>query len=217
MIHKVLCPLIAGASKINGSSKLSATLCTGACLVACEYKQVPGVNFFKKYSPVVNDITFCILLLMVLHFGYSAKIVDVETAFLCGNLEVEIYMDFPKGMSDIGKDDCIILNKCIYGLVYAVRQYYKKAIEILKNWRLVGGNVNPCLYVKKSMKGVVYIALYVDDNVMGGDVAAIDETISALKNNTLVLKVMEWLQDYLSWKINFSKDKKRHGWVSPIS
>ena len=51
-------------------------------LVACRYSQIPRIDFSENYSLVVNDITFCVVLLMVLHFGYFAKIVDVETAFL---------------------------------------------------------------------------------------------------------------------------------------
>ena len=43
-----------------------------ACLVASGYSQVPGIDFSENYSLVVNDITFCIMLLMVLHFRYSA-------------------------------------------------------------------------------------------------------------------------------------------------
>ena len=76
-----------------------------------EYSQVPDVNFSENYSLVVNKIIVCILLLMVILFRYSAEIVDVETAFLCGELDEEIYMETPEGMSDIGEDDCIILNK----------------------------------------------------------------------------------------------------------
>ena len=85
--------------------------------IACWYSQVPGIYFSENYSPVVNDITFHILLLMVLYFGYLATIVDMETAFLYGDIEEEIYMECPQDTSDIKKDDCIILNKCIYGLV----------------------------------------------------------------------------------------------------
>ena len=80
---------------------------------------------------------------MVIHFGYSAQIVDVETAFLYMDLEEEIYMECPQGMSDVGKVDCIILNKCIYGLVQAAWQYYKKAVKILKKLGFVGSNVDP--------------------------------------------------------------------------
>ena len=32
----------------------------------------------------------------------------------------------------VGKNDCIILEKSIYDLVQAARQYNKKAVEILK-------------------------------------------------------------------------------------
>ena len=74
--------------------------------------------------------------------------------------------------------------------------------------RLVGGNVDPCLYMKKSAKGIAYVTLYIDDNLMIGYMATIDNTIEALKNKGLVLKI-EGLQDYLSCKIKFSQGKKR--------
>ena len=118
-----------------------------ARLVACGYSQVPGVHFSENYSLVVNDVSFRILPLMFLHLGYTAKIVDVKTAFLYGDLKEEIYMECPQGMADVKKDDCIILKKCIYGLIQAARQYYKKAVEILKNSGFEGGNIDPCLYV----------------------------------------------------------------------
>ena len=44
---------------------------------------------------------------------------------------------------------------------------------------------------------------------MVGDMTAIDDSISALTNNRLVIKVMEGLQVYLTCKIKFSQDKKR--------
>ena len=85
----------------------------------------------------------------------------------------------------------------------------KKAIKILKILGFVGGNINPCLYIKKSAKGIVYKALYLDDNLMVGNIDAIDNAISAVKTDELVLKVMERLQDFMSYKIKFSEDKKR--------
>ena len=125
------------------------------------------------------------------------------------DLGKEIYMECSQGMSNIEKNDCIILNKSIYRLVPAMRPYCKKAVKIVKNLGIIGGSVNLCLYVKKSAKCVVYIVLYIDDNLMVRDMVAIDDVISALKNNQLALKVMEGLQDYLSCKIKFLEDKKR--------
>ena len=107
-----------------------------------------------------------------------------------------------------GKEDCILLNKSIYGLVQAVCQYYKKAVVILKKWEFIGGNDDPCLYFKKNEKGVD-VALYIDDNLMVADDETIGKAITALKENGLMLKIMEWLQDYLSCEVQFSMDKKR--------
>ena len=104
-----------------------------------------------------------------------AKIVNIETLFYMENLKKKFTWVCPQGMSDVGKDENIILNKCIYGLVQAVRQYYKKAVKILDNFGSVGGNVNPCLYIKKSAKDIVYVALH---NLMVGDVEAIDDATS---------------------------------------
>ena len=40
-----------------------------------------------------------------------------------------------------------VYKECLVACRYAARQYYKKAIKILKNSGFVGGNVNPCLRV----------------------------------------------------------------------
>ena len=134
-----------------------------------------------------------------------AKIVNVETVFLYWDFEEEIYMECPQKMSDITKDDCIISNKCIYSLVQAACQYYKKAVEILKSSGFVRGSIDSCLYVKKSMRGIVYIALYIEDNLMIGNIAAIDNSIKALKSNWLVLKIVEGCRIICPAKSNFPR------------
>ena len=66
--------------------------------------------------------------------------------------------------------------------------------------------------MKKSTKGIVYIALCIDDNVMISDIVAIDDAIEALKSKGPVLKVVKGLKDYLSYEIKISDDKKR-AWI----
>ena len=61
--------------------KIKQDLRFRARLVACGYSQIPGVDYSENYSPAVYDITFCVLILAMMIFGYSAKIVDVA-AFL---------------------------------------------------------------------------------------------------------------------------------------
>ena len=47
---------------------------------------------------------------------------------------------------------------------------------------------------------------------MVGNIATIDNAIEALKSKGLRLKIVEGLQDYLSYKIKFSGNKK-HAWL----
>ena len=106
-------------------------------------------------------------------------------------------------MKGIGKNDFIILQNCIYGLVKVARQYSKKAVEILKKLGFARGNVDPCLYMKKGATGVVYLALYLDDNLMLGNTKAMNKAVKQLKRNWLVVTVMESLWDHLLCKIQF--------------
>jgi Reverse transcriptase (RNA-dependent DNA polymerase) len=52
----------------------------------------------------------------MLTWNLKAMVVDIETAFLHGDLKETIYMEILKGM-EASIDECLILNKTIYGLV----------------------------------------------------------------------------------------------------
>ena len=49
------------------------------------------------------------------------------------------------------------------------------------------------LQCKKSKKGIVDVALHEDDNLMIRDIEAIDEFLTTLKENKLMLKIMKEL------------------------
>ena len=51
------------------------------------YTQIPGIDHEDNFSPVINEVTMRIVLVMMLINGWIAEIVDVETAFLNGELE----------------------------------------------------------------------------------------------------------------------------------
>jgi len=131
--------------------------------VACGYSQVPGVDYTENYAPVINDVAWCILLIAMLVWNLDAIIIDVESAFLYGNLDEEIYMELPDGM--MGFDDkCLLLLKAIYELVQAARQWHKKLIDVLKKIGFKGRIANSCLMMQQNNLGVNLMSVYVDDN-----------------------------------------------------
>jgi hypothetical protein len=61
-----------------------------ARLVACGYSQIPGIDFNESFAPVINDVSFRIMLIAKFIWDLEVFIVDVETAFLHGKLQEEI-------------------------------------------------------------------------------------------------------------------------------
>ena len=87
-----------------------------ARLVACGYSQVAGVDFTDIHSPVKNDSTLKMLIVVLMILRYAFCLIDIETAFLTGELEEEIYMECPETIGD-EETECVKLEKTIYGLV----------------------------------------------------------------------------------------------------
>ena len=165
----------------------------------------------ENYSPVINDVTYRLLLIVQILFGLKSKIIDVETAFLHGDLdtETEIYMDCPEGMEGGGPDKCVRLLKTIYGLVQSARMFFKKLVQKLIDIGFVQNEADPCLLTWKSELGVVYVATYVDDCYCIGHSAALDKLVELLKQSTknvepFSLTVTDDTSDYLSCEIVFS-------------
>jgi Reverse transcriptase (RNA-dependent DNA polymerase) len=65
--------------------------------VAKGFTQIPGKGFQENHSPVINDTTFHTILVLKILLKLEAGQFDIETAFLYGDLEEELWMDFPDG------------------------------------------------------------------------------------------------------------------------
>ena len=106
-------------------------------LCALGYTQIGGEDFTDNFAPVIRDETFWMVLGLAELKKWEKYVIDVETAFLYGNLKKLIYMMAPVGyleilkelredgvipdndLLDIDDDDVLELIKTIYGLVQA--------------------------------------------------------------------------------------------------
>jgi Reverse transcriptase (RNA-dependent DNA polymerase) len=89
-------------------------------------------------------------------------------------------MECPRGI--YGKDDeCVLLNKSLYGLVQSTRQFFKKLIQYLTKIGFTQSNAEPCLLIKKGKLGIVVIT--VDDCFTIGSEEGLQEVIQLNEKN----------------------------------
>jgi hypothetical protein len=171
-----------------------------ARLVACGYSQIPGVNFSESFAPVVDDVSFRIILTAKLLWDLQASIVDVETAFLHGDLQEDIYMNVPKGMN-ADDNTCLLLKKTIYGLVQSAREFCNELLSTLKSMGFTENKSDPCLLTRWINGKLIIIGICVYDCLVVGKEDHIQEVIQGLKASGFNLKVESSLKDYLSCRV----------------
>ena len=91
--------------------------------VAKGFHQKQGVDYDKNFSPVAMLKSIRILLAIAAHYDYEIWQMDVQTAFLNGNLTEEVYMTQPEGFTSGSGSKVCKLQRSIYGLKQASRSW----------------------------------------------------------------------------------------------
>jgi hypothetical protein len=76
----------------------------------------------------------------------DAVVLDVEVAFLNGDLDEIIYMECPNRLNE-GPDKAALLQKSMYRLVQAARQFFKKFKQVLTTIGFKQSYADPCLFI----------------------------------------------------------------------
>jgi hypothetical protein len=184
--------------------------------VACGCSHVPGIYFIESFAPVLNDVSFRIMLIKKLVWDMTCSVVDIETAFLHGDLDEEIYMEVPKGL-EIRHNKKMMLRKTIYGLVQSTRKFYEKLINVLKVIGFYGSKYDPCLWTMwdEKVNHMIIIGIYVADCLIIRKDESIDCLIDELKKHEFSLIVEKNLNEYLSCCIEESKDERKLTMIQP--
>jgi hypothetical protein len=168
-----------------------------ATVVACGYSQIPLVNFKESFALVVNNVSFRIMLIAKLIWDVQASIVDVEMAFLHGDLQEEIYMNISEGMQQ-DSNNCLLLKKTIYGLFHSAREFYNNLLSTLKSMGFTENKSDPCLLSEWINDNVAMIGIYVDDCLVMEKEKLIQDIIQDLMTSGFNLKIECSLKDSLS-------------------
>ena len=87
-----------------------------ARLVVKGYSQREGIDLKETFSPVSTKDSFRVIMAILAHFDLELHQMDVQTTFLNGDLDEDVYMEHPTGFTEVGKEHLVCkLNKSIYG------------------------------------------------------------------------------------------------------
>jgi len=99
--------------------------------------QLEGFDFNETFALVAKMSSVRIFLTVAIARNWELHQVDVNNAFLYGDLEEEVYMRLPRVFSSTSSTKVSKLHKSLYGLRKALRQWFAKLSSTLIAYRFV--------------------------------------------------------------------------------
>jgi hypothetical protein len=176
-----------------------------ARLVAKGYTQIEGVDYFDTFAPVAKLVTVRVLLAIAAAKNWPLHQLDVNNAFLHGDLHEDVFMQLPPGFRRKGEQLVCKLQKSLYGLKQASRNWYSKFSEVLINFGFKHSTADPSLFCLHRESGAVFLLLYVDDIVLTGSDPQLISLVKVLLQKHFKIKDLGKLKYFLGIEVARSK------------
>lgn len=160
-----------------------------ARVVARGFAQSYGKDFHETYAPVARLGSIRAAVALAARDGMYIRQYDVETAYLNGHLDEEVFMELPQWTGEAlenivrhgGRDRATIekaasmsrqmasgdkvcrMNKALYGLKQAGRAWYERLDAELQSLGAIPTKADPCVYTTGRGGNFTMIIIYVDD------------------------------------------------------
>ncbi|KAM2593818.1 hypothetical protein TB1_042916 [Malus domestica] len=176
-------------------------------LVAKGYTQTFGVDYQETFALVAKMNTIRVLLSLAANFDWPLKQFDVKNAFLYGDLEEEVYMDFPPGYEvPNGAGKVCRLRKALYGLKQSPRAWFGRFTDAMKKYGYQQGNADHTLFIKRKGSKVTLVIIYVDDMVVTGDDTEEMNELQEHLSSEFEMKDLGGLKYFLGIEVARSRD-----------
>ena len=175
-----------------------------ARLVAKGYNQVEGLDYFDTYSPVAKLTTVRTVIALASINHWHTHELDVSNAFLHGDLQEDVYMLVPQGITTSKPNQVCMLLKSLYGLKQTSRKWYEKLTSLLIQQHYIQSTTDHSLFIKKTDTSFTVLLVYVDDVIIVGDSIAEFQFIKDTLHSAFKIKDLGQLKYFLGLEVAHS-------------
>jgi len=133
------------------------------------YSQIEGIDYQETFTPVAKMVTVRVLLSVAALRGWYLHQLDVNNAFMNGDLDKDVYMSLPPGFERKEETRVCKLYKSLYGLKQASRQWFTKLSNALKAAGFHQYLFDYSLFVRSYQGNFLALLIYVDNVILGGN------------------------------------------------
>lgn len=176
-----------------------------ARLVAKGYTQQASVDFTDTFSPVARMSTVRTLLAVAATINWHLQQLDINNAFLHGDLDEEVFMTLPPGYKGGKPGQVCRLLKSLYGLKQAGRQWYHKLSAALLAQGFKQAPTDHSLFLHNNGSSFLALLVYVDDVILASSDLALIDSMKSYLDHAFKIKDLGTLKYFLGLEVARSK------------
>ncbi|GJS75351.1 retrovirus-related pol polyprotein from transposon TNT 1-94 [Tanacetum coccineum] len=178
-----------------------------ARVVAKGFNQKEGIDYTETFAPVAKMVTVRTLIAVAISNDWIIEQLDVNNAFLHGDLHEDVYMQVPQGYNNSLPPNTVCkLTKSLYGLKQANMQWFEKLTTFLISISFKQSYVDTSLFTLNKDGKLVTLLVYVDDILLARNDKKIIQGIKTNLNGKFSIKDLSSLHYYLG--IEFFRNSK---------
>nr|GEU62647.1 putative ribonuclease H-like domain-containing protein [Tanacetum cinerariifolium] len=178
-----------------------------ARLVAQGHTQDEGIDYEEVFTPVARIEAIRLFLAYVSFMDFMVYQMDINSAFLYGTIEEEVFVCQPPGFKDLDHPDKVYkVVKALYGLHQASRAWYKTLANYLLENGFQRGKIDQTLFIKRQKGDILLVRIYVDDIIFGSTNKDLCKYFEKLMKDKFQMSSMGELIFFLGLQVKQKKD-----------
>ncbi|GJX48441.1 putative ribonuclease H-like domain-containing protein [Tanacetum coccineum] len=176
-------------------------------LVGQGYIQEEGIDYDEVFAPVSRIEAIRLFLAYDSFKDFVVYQMDVNSAFLYGMIEEEVYVCQQPGFEDLDFPNRVYkVEKTLYGLHQAPRAWYETLSTYLLDNGFQRGKIDKTLFIRRDKGDILLVQVYVDDIIFGSTKKSLCTEFEKMMHKKFQMSSMGELTFFLGLQVKQKED-----------